>query len=269
MGMGDELMAAGQAQRVYDADPSRRVAICDAAGRPRWHELWEGNPIIATPAQVAAGEPVHRIRNAIGCRPYIRYPFTHQTGWTFTDWRASDHVGRLYLTEAELSDGRALAASIGPFVVVEPSPIKTSNANKAWGFDRFRTLVTACPEVRFVQLQHPEAIHLPGVTVVSVRTFRQACGVLAAAAAYVGPEGGLHHACAVLGAPAVVIFGGCCSVSTTGYPQHVNIADDGPGTPCGRWLRCSHCEAAMARITVDRVSGALRTLLAGHVREVA
>jgi len=262
MGFGDEIMAAGHAQRVFDADPSKRVAICDRNGRPRWDPLWEGNPIIAPPPRVEAGEPVHRIQNAIGCRPYIRYPFTHSTGWTFTNWRAADHVGRLYLTERELAIGVDVRNALGRFVVLEPSPIAKSNPNKAWGFDRFVALVRAWPSQRFVQFKHPDSKLVPCVTAVPVETFRDACGVLAASAGYVGPEGGLHHASAVLGVPAVVIFGGCTSVRTTGYPMHINLADDGPGTPCGKWVPCAHCREAMARITVEQVKQAMGRMLA-------
>lgn len=262
MGFGDELMAAGHAQRVYDRDPSKRVAICDRNGRARWDPLWDGNPIIAPPHRVEACEDVHRIQNALGCRPYIKYPFTRSSGWTFTNWRAADHLGRLYLTEQEQANGAHVRQALGSFVVIEPSPVSKSNPNKAWGFDRFVALVKANPSQRFVQFKHPDAKLIKGVTAVPAPTFRDACGVLAASAGYVGPEGGLHHASAVLGVPAVVIFGGCASVKTTGYPMHINLADDGPETPCGKWLPCAHCQAAMAKITVEQVTQAMRRMLA-------
>jgi Glycosyltransferase family 9 (heptosyltransferase) len=265
MGYGDELLAAGHAQTVYDRDPSRRVAICDRRGRSRWSEIWPGNPIIATPAEVAAGEPVHRIRNATGCRPYIKYPFTTATGVHFTGWRARDHRPRLYLDASELGRGEAIARQYRSFVVVEPSPILKSNPNKIWPAESFARLVGMYPEIAFVQLAHPEARILCNVATIPVRTFREACGILRYAAAYVGPEGGLHHAAAALGVPAVVIFGGCMSVEATGYPDQINLADEGPETPCGRWLPCDHCRAAMAAITVETVAGALETVLAAEV----
>ena len=43
-----------------------------------------GNPIIATPARVAAGELTHRITNGVGCRPYFEFAvYTSTTGWQF------------------------------------------------------------------------------------------------------------------------------------------------------------------------------------------
>lgn len=264
-GYGDELMAAGHAQTVYDRDPSMRVAICNLKGRPRWDPLWDGNPVIARPDAVFAGEPVHRIHNAIGCRPYIQYPFTHAIGWKFTAWRARDHRGRLYLDPRELDRGARTQERFGSFVVIEPSPIAASNPNKAWPADYFAQLVLLCPDVTFVQIAHPEARLLFHVVPVPVATFRDACGILQYAAAYVGPEGGLHHAAAALSVPAVVIFGGCCSVDTTGYPEHTNLADRGPETPCGRWRRCDHCARAMRAITPATVAESLRAQLRTEV----
>jgi ADP-heptose:LPS heptosyltransferase len=253
-------MSAGHAQTVYDADPSRRVAICDCAGNPRWSPIWDGNPILVRPADATDEAFVHRIRNASGCRPYIHYPFTVETGWTFTSWKASDHRGRLYLTPKELRKGEHVQHN-GPFVLVEPSP-KPQQPNRQWPLERYRALISACLNVRFVQPIHEETVdRLPGIDHVRTHAFRETCGVLQAARAYLGPEGGLAHAAAALRVPAVVIFGGCIPVQTMGYPDHLNLADHGPGTPCGRYKPCPHCVEAMAGITVDRVAEALRTVL--------
>lgn len=271
MGVGDEIMASGQAQAVYDADLSMRVAICDVLNRPRWHPIWDGNPILAHPEQVAMGEPVHRIQNASGCRPYLRYPFTVEGGAHFTDWRARDYPGRIYLTEAELAPGVRLQADRGRFVVVEPCLKQKANPNKLWGFNRYASVVAARPDLSFVQLMHPDSDPLPGADHIRTDSFRTACGILAAAAAYLGPEGGLHHASAVLGVRAVVLFAGVMNPETTGYPTHINLADDGPESPCGRWTPCEHCREAMDRITVPQVLEALESVvpvaeLAGGVR---
>src|SRR5688572_890287 len=115
MGVGDEIVAAGQAQRLWDADPSTRVAICDLHGKARWHDIWQGNPIVATPDAVKAGEPVRTVTNGPNCRPYIVYPFTKESGWTFNrQFQCRDHVAKIYLTEAERQRGRTALATYGP-----------------------------------------------------------------------------------------------------------------------------------------------------------
>lgn len=249
-------MAAGEAQRVYDADPSKRAAICDLHGDVRWHDLWDGNPILAKPDDVAAGEQVHRITNGVGCRPYAVNPWTRQSGITFTDWRARDHRGKLYLTPSEIATGQVFRELVGPYWVIEPSPSRQSNPNKQWPWSRFVQVVQAQGPT-WVQMIHADSKVLGRVELVSSPSFRAACAILAHAEGFLGTEGGLSHAAAALGIPAVVIFGGCMSVETFGYPEHVNLVNDGPESPCGRWLPCEHCQAAMERISVQRVVDAV------------
>lgn len=263
MGFGDELMAAGHAQTVWGANPSLRVAICDRAGDVRWHEVWDGNPIIAKPRDVANGERVQRIKNGVGCRPYIK-SLTVERGLVCTDWKAAEHIGRLYLTEDELAVGRALKAQFGSYVVIEPCQKSLSNPNKLWGWHRYEAVIKACPDVRFVQVMHAQSVALPGVETVRAERFREACGVLASASGFLGSEGGMHHACAALGIRAVVIFGGFISPDVTGYPTHINLADTRDGSPCGRWRPCQHCHRAMARISPRKVVASLRQLVSAR-----
>jgi ADP-heptose:LPS heptosyltransferase len=257
MGMGDEIMATGHAQRVYEeGGRQRRVAICDNFGAPRWHALWEGNPILAHPTEVAAGEQVIQIKNASFCRPYIQYPFTKETGWHWTDWRASENLGRLFFTPKELALARKVREA-GPYVFVEPT---TRLENKDWGVDNYVQVMRQFPGVRFVRTSFnpvTKPIHvaeiLPGLN------FRQAVAVIALAEAYLGAEGGCHHAAAVMGIPGVVVFGGAISAWNLGYPLHANITGEGP--PCGRYLPCDHCRGVLNGIRPEQVAEALREKL--------
>ena len=259
MGWGDELLAAGEAQRLYE-EAGVKVAITHRSGQVRWHDLWRDNPAIATPRE-AETDPVQRLINGPNARPYhdATVPFTRRSGVRFTAWRARDHRGRIYLSESELSLGRRLRADLGPYWFIEPSPTVQSNPNKRWSFTRFQQLVSD-PRETWVQPLHHDSTVLMGAFSTATPTFRDACGLLASAEGFVGTEGGLHHAAAALRVPAVVIFGGCMSVETFGYPEHVNLADDGPESPCGRWLPCAHCARAMERITVAQVLDAIRSL---------
>ena len=274
MGVGDEIMAAGHAQVAHDGDPSRQVAICDDQWRPRWHEIWAGNPVIASPKDVLTGTPAQFIQNAANCRPYIQYPFTRETGWRFTDWRARDHVGRVYLTDAERQFGEALRGD-GPFVVIEPWVAPKATPNKIWPCVRYARVVDACGDLRFVQPIYENRRPLPGAVAVEAN-IREACALLAASEGYVGPEGGLHHAAAALGKPAVVIFGGFMDPEVTGYPSQTNLTGRaqpaGPrGRPrppvevCGNFLPCDHCRACLDRITVDQVVAAVRAMVGTEV----
>jgi hypothetical protein len=261
VGYGDEIMASGVAEQMFRRRPDRPVAIYDKRNQQRWSELWAHNPAIATIEDVERGLRVQRLTNGEGCRPYISYPFTATSGITFTDWRARDHVGRLYFTDEELAHGRRLRADIGPFVVMEPDVKPLTTPNKAWGLERFAAVVESLADVTFLRMHGPDCQPFPPVKDLQFATFRDACAVLASADGYVGTEGGYHHAAGALRKPGVVIFGGFISPETTGYPWHINLADSGPGSPCGRWKPCDHCTEAMARIQVEDVVVAVRSML--------
>ena len=259
MGWGDEIVAAGQAQRLFECDPTARVAICGLDGQPRWHPIWDGNPILATPADVARGEHVNRVISGPNCRPYIVNPFTEETGWTFQKgFRCRDYPAKLYLTAAELEVGRHVREECGPYVLIEPF---TKHENFQWPLHKWDDLVQANPYVTFVQHVHDQSQRVIGVRR-EPATFREACGLIASADCYIRSESGLCHAAAALGTPQVTLFGGCMDADVMGgYPGQTCLVDRGAGSPCGSWRACTHCREAMDRITVDDVVEALRGCL--------
>lgn len=227
-----------------------RVAICGLDGRARWHDIWAGNPVIARPEDVAAGEPVRHVKNGPNCRPYILYPFTKDTGWTFSpSFRCRDHIAKIYLTDAERLKGEAAFDKYGPYVLIEPF---TKHENFRWSM--WAELVKACPDLTFVQHTHAESVKVPGVHY-EPATFREACGLIAKASAYVRSESGLCHAAASFGIPQVTLFGGCMDAEVMGgYPGQECIQS---AAPCGSWRACAHCQEAMRLITVEQVRDAV------------
>lgn len=247
IGWGDEVLAAGQAQRLYDIEPGRRkVLICDRHNRPRWHPIWDGNPIIAK----TEAEATHRLISAPEARPYIVYPFTPESGWTFnTAFKAREHIAKIYLTIEELTTGLALSLDIGPYVLIEPW---SKHPNLRWPLAYWQALVAQRPDLTFVQHIHKDSPHLEGVIRVGA-DWRHACGLIAAAECYVRGESGLLHAAAALGTPSVAIWGGCMDWDVLGeYPLEVGVGVTPPF--CGKWLPCPHCTEIMASISADQVS---------------
>jgi hypothetical protein len=256
-------VAAGQAQRLFDADPSARVAIYGLDGQVRWHPIWDGNPAIATPTDVARGERVQRLVSGPNCRPYIVYPFSEDTGWTFNrSFRCRDYPARIYLTEAEIRRGEQARDTYGPYVLIEPH---TKHKNFRWS--RWAELVAACPDLTFVQHMHKESEPVPGAHYEDA-TFREACGLALQSEVYVRSESGMCHAAGAMGVWQVTIFGGCMDpVVMGGYPKQAILADVSPGSPCGCWRPCAHCARIMASISVAHVASVLRASL--QVRQAA
>lgn len=263
MGYGDEILAAGQAQRWFEAHQEPSV-IVDTHQRPRWHPIWAGNPAIVPPAAARLG--MHTITNAPHARPYIVYPFTEDTGWTFNQtFRARDHIARIYLTEAEQAPARALQQRLGPYFLIEPF---TKHPNLRWPLDRWQLLVCEFPDVPFVQHVHKDSPLLDDVEHVPA-TFRQACAYVRYAAAYLRSESGLCHAAAAFGTPNLVVWGACMDWDVLGgYPKQVGLVRYDDGYPCGRWRPCAHCQQALVLITVEMAVVALRGLIDCLIQDV-
>jgi len=133
-----------------------------------------------------------------------------------------------------------------------------SGRNKEWPWDRWQELVDRCKQP-CIQCVAPGARTLERVEVVPTRTFEHAVSVLWWSKLLVTTEGGLHHAAGAMNVPAVVIFGAFNQPKLFGYEGHVNL--DEPDERClGQRETNESCVAAMNRISVDRVLGAIAAL---------
>jgi ADP-heptose:LPS heptosyltransferase len=243
MGVGDWIMATAQAKKLHEAN-GRPVLVCRPNGVPMWNEVFENNPRIAK----AHGRNTQKLINSSGARPYIAGKTT--THWIWKRWDISP--GEIYLSAAE----RTFAEPHGGSILVEPNT-KVQDGNKAWPWDRWQALVDRGGN--FVQVGAAGARQLRGVHFVETPTFRLASAVLAASRAFVGSEGGLHHAAAAFGVPAVVLFSEFISPEITGYKTHRNLRH--AREACGSRLPCLGCKASMLAITVDEVSTNLGEIL--------
>lgn len=259
MGYGDEIIAAGQAQRLLEqtAQPS---IIVDRHGNPRWHPIWDGNPAVlapTTPPPLA----YHTIRNGPHCRPYIE-SLSEDTGWTFNKrFHAREHIARIYLTPAERAGGQQIYDRFGPFILVEPY---SKHSNLRWPLDHWNELVSRNRHLTFIQHthQHTGLFKVDDVHYVHTESFRDACGLLAAASLYIRGESGMCHAAAALDVPQITIWGACMDWDVLGgYPRQYGV---GIGDPCGSYRHCYHCERTMAGISAERVSVALTYILDAH-----
>jgi len=238
MGIGDELLAAGEAQRIR-AQTGNRVRIIDQDGRARWHSLWDGNDAILQPEE-ARLIPHVTLPNYRGHRQHILEHSRQRFVFNPT-FRATP--ARITLTEPE----RAFARAYSGAIIIEPN-VKANAPNKQWGLDRWRDLVDLLHGVGIhpVQLGPRSVPVITGAMHVVTETIREAAAVMSVASAAVLPEGGLHHIAAAVRLRAVVIFGGFIDPRITGYAMHRNLFT--AQEACGNRRPCEHCRAAMEKI---------------------
>lgn len=251
MGIGDDIIATGLARGARAR--GKRIAFGD--GRriiwgPHSRMVFEGNINVAPPGtETQAGiewidyYKGHRIYNKAGNGKWI---------WNY-DFRVKP--GELFLTE----DDRWWDVPDN-LVLIEPNvPAKPNGPNKQWPADRFAKVAAYLKDKGFTVRQFNYGRPVSVAPGLSTASFRKAVGLLEKCLFAILPEGGLHHAAAAIGTPAVVLFGGFCPPQVLGYDAHVNLT--GRAEACGSFNRCSHCEEAMRAISVDEVIDAAMGLV--------
>lgn len=264
MGFGDEVIGSGLARGAVAR--GKRIAFGDGK-KIIWssqaHEVFKNNPNVARPGEENLPN-IEWIHHYNGQR---LYGFTSGGRWIFNP-RFQCCPGEFFFSDEESLFGQGLHDIE---VVIEPRVKRhgaCSGSNKQWPVLRYQKLVHNLMELRYrcVQLVPPQSKPLlTGARALYTPSYRHAAMVLSKARLYIGPEGGLHHAAAAVGLPAVVLFGGFANPKVTGYSDHVNLT--GGANSCGKIADCAHCQEAMHAIKVIDVMQEALALL--KKREIA
>ena len=253
MGYGDALLVSGHARLAQQKDP-RKILVLHQR-KPAWSDVWEHNPRIVRWGTPGDFQLLYGRSLETNMRPYHLAKTARR--WHYNlDFRPE--VGELYFSEEELQ----FASRFEPYVIIEPNIKPGASPNKDWGWDRWHRFSELARNegIKLFQLGMFAARRLANTTFIETKSFRLGCAVLSRAKAFVGSEGGLHHAAAALNIPGVVIFGGFTPVELTGYQMHRNLGVS-LGNACGMRLPCSHCHREMAKIPPERVIEQLKEVM--------
>lgn len=251
MGMGDILMSMGEARALHQRT-GQPVLIVDRAGKPVKNEgLFAGVPYLLTAP--TSERPYQRLVNGPGIRPYIAQKGSRQWKWK----PYTPKPAELVFTPNEL----AFAERYRGLIMIEPQVKAIGHDNKAWPAKNWAALISRLGEVT-----DPLTVQCgPGGTLAIANafaltpSFRYAAAVLSVARAFIGTEGGLMHAAAAVGTPAVILWSEFIDPSITGYDVHRNIRKAGPA--CGMRSSCMGCKRSMQAITPSIVLDNLKDLL--------
>lgn len=286
MGYGDDIMATAYARQAVEAGAEGHKVVFghpDTFHDPvtnklsiHWSEVFLNNPNIVQPGEKVAGcmcfpdFPGHRV--------YIDYDkcpvkedgdVVRYTQFIFQDEFCAPK-GEFFWTPEETNyidqflEARSLT---GDFVVLEPT-VKggVGGENKGWSPERWiavcKTLIHEGHTV--VQMgQFDEDLYLKehGAKTLVTNSFRVAAAILARAKAFGGADGGLHHASAALGVPAVVLWTGYSSPKHLGYDDHINLAHFDLDKPCGKLEKDEWCWENALKIEPAEVCDAFRSIL--------
>ena len=275
MGYGDYLMLSGIVRDMKKKFGSVAVTARTAEHADYFQAVFRGNPYLTPASGVPKG------KRAIDVPP-VRFAANDEPAGRLR-WSPSFTAipGNLYFSEEELRwaarivDELIAQSGHDMLVLLNPYAKRGSmlndlvvayehHVNKEWGYDRHRAVVRAMSsEVGFVQTCGPGDDRPPieGALRVETPTFRHAAALLERCQAYLGCEGGMHHAAAAVNTRGVVIFGGWLPPKLTGYPIHDNVYRGDFEDACGSLRPCPHCSDIMTRISVDEIVMRLQAML--------
>lgn len=261
MGYGDDIIATGLARGAKER--GKRVAFGDGKKiiwGPWSEEMFDNNPNIAPPKSEGAKdlEWVHH------CKGHRLYNSQKGSRWVW-NYEFKVTPGEFFFSEIERRMVDYVRAAMDGFIVIEPNvPWQKSVAvNKDWGENKYQQLAKQLMDegCRVVQFIHKNSRYrLRGVTTLQMHKFREVIAHLSLANLYIGPEGGMHHAAAAVGVPAVVLFGGFIPPVVMGYDNHINLTGNSKQA-CGNMTTCLHCRSALDSISVDEVKHAAMKIL--------
>lgn len=254
MGLGDEIMALGEADALYE-QTGQPVSIVNELGSPRFSPIWINSPSISPTAAV-------KLNNSAGNRPYIKH-WKHRQAVFNVNYRP--RAGKICLTEQE----KAFYRPEKPYIVVAPSVKKNASANKNWGESRWEKTLTLLQEglkepIHVVQLLADQReTPIKGAMGIPTPDVRLAAAVISGAKLVLCNEGGNHHMAASFGVPAVVIFGSFIPPEVTGYKIHANICVETEHGYCGKFDPCHICQKSLSKITPELVASLAIGFLGG------
>lgn len=232
MGLGDSLMSSGTA-RAINIKTGKKVIFGDGRRRFFDKEIFKDNPRIANEKEDGFWVPDYP-----GSRPYIK---SEKNGRMIFDDSFRPEVGELFgIKKSDRLKGKILVETR-----VKKEFVHT--VNKAYPY--WDQLPTDLPIVKVSQVE--------------TQRFRDVLSLLSGVTLFVGTDGALHHACAALNIPAVVIWTGYSSPRHLGYESQVNIHDG--SEPCGTFSKvCKHCLKKAKSIDPEYVNKVIRSEFAIH-----
>jgi hypothetical protein len=246
-------MVTGEVRKLYERKPLP-VMVVNLHNKPVFNEVFQCNPKIVQ--SLPQKTSYQKYVSGGGYRPYIE-----QKGARRWVWRPYEPTpGEFYFSEYE----REIAEPYRGAVLIEPNVKDNGHRNKAWLYERWQALIDL-DIAPMIQAGPPGTRFLGNLRPVETRSFRQAAAILAVCRAFVGTEGGLMHAAAAVGTPAVILWSEFIDPSITGYKSHVNIRH--ASRTCGARIPCATCRASMERIEVNEVAASLVSVL--HKQKVA
>lgn len=275
MGLGDDLMFLGEAEKVHNETGKKIFPVMprgNGSVRPlpdhKWSPMYNNVDFItkdpsedcySLSIKPSNGRYNHYMEELAddkeGRGKYIKYK----------DYKPLPFKLKFTKEEHQLIKDNIVYNNLHRFIVVNPDFKKdVFQSNKDWGWNKWAELSKRLSDLnyRVVRVKPTQDLKdLPNAQNVLINNVRIAFGVMSKAKLFVTYEGGLMHAMGGFGVPGVVLYGGLTGVNSMTYEKNTNIVYEHPETPCGRQFECDHCKIANSWMTVEKVFNAVKEKL--------
>jgi len=253
MGMGDDIMFLGEAERIHEKTGKTIKPIAGSGWSPFFHKL----PWLSKDGELSVNARDTNEKSDIHINYYLE---RKQNGrMIFRDYKPKPFRVKLTAYEVDFAIHQLTHYGVNEkFFLINPDFKDTFySKNKDWGFDKYQELTDRLSkDVQVVRI-HPGGKYkepdLKNAVNIKSPNIRESVAIMSFASYAVGYDGFMNHITAGFEIPMVVICGGLVDESIIAYDTSTYISYDHPLTPCGATYNCPHCVEANKVITVDMV----------------
>jgi len=266
MGIGDDLMFLGEAERIHKRTGKKIVPKYGSRTSP----LFENVKFIAYSEYdgITVNSRDTNLPSDIHVDYYTRGRGVSLLGETllYRQYKPRPFKVRLHDWELAKANKFLKSKSLDEFIIINPDYKSSFFAkNKNWGFHKWKELTNKLSKdfkvlrIRPGEKEYNDPDLDNSINIVSP-DLRFSIALMSRAKFGVTYDGLLQHIFAGFKIPAVVIQGGLINEKIMSYDTNIHISYDHPETPCGALYDCPHCYEANRAITVEEVYKACQKL---------
>jgi len=257
MGIGDDLMFLGEAERIHQKT-GKTIKPMYHSG---WSPFFEGLDWLSTEGKITINARDTDKKTDVHVNYYERGREQTIFGQRllFRNYKPKPYKIPFNYEEVDWAHNTLKDNDVNPkFILINPDYKNTFYSdNKNWGFKKYQKLTNLLKEHYQVVRLMPGGIYkepeLENAINIKTNDVRKGLALVSFATFGVAYDGLINHALAGFQIPGVIICGGLADESIIGYKTSTYIKYNHPRTPCGSTYSCPHCYEANKSITVEEV----------------
>lgn len=271
MGLGDDLLFLGEAERIHKQTGKKIQPMYGYTGWNDWNGLMLNNVDFLTKEPTADSVSLNMSDTHKKTDYHVDYYCEGVINRSIKMKHYMPKNFKLRFSTEQMDKANKLVKKYkipNTFCAINPDyKTKAFGRNKDWGFEKYQELtnrlVKDIPVVRispglenkYSSTPLQNAIDFPEVD------YMTSFAILSKAKFGISFMGFFVHVFGGFKIPCVVIHGGISHESIMNYENNINFSYDHPETPCGRMFDCQHCSDGNKSISINMVYDACQKLI--------